>query len=247
MGLLGWIAMVCAGVATWMWLPPDVMVRLSPPTPLRLPKWAQPAPGAMASKKRMGIATLVALTVIVYGWELSPLVLLGGPPIAAAVWIGLGRFEPLAVRRTRLATLNALPLSLDLVQACLKAGQALRNAIEIITHAMGSPVGEVFGAVTNAISVGLSDEQAWQVLKDDPVVGSMARDLARSSALGTTQSAILAQYSTDLRRQALTTRLAAAKSVGVKAVLPLGVCYLPAFVLIGVVPVIAAALTGLFG
>jgi len=112
---------------------------------------------------------------------------------------------------------------------------------------MGSPISEILDCVTHAISVGMSDEEAWRVLQDHPAIGFVARDIARSAEWGTTVTDILAQHSADLRRQVAQERLAAAKSVGVKGVLPLGVCYLPAFVLLGVVPVIAVGVSGLFG
>jgi pilus assembly protein TadC len=36
-----------------------------------------------------------------------------------------------------------------------------------------------------------------------------------------------------------------ARSVGIKAAVPLGLCLLPAFLLVGIVPVVAAAITAL--
>jgi pilus assembly protein TadC len=201
----------------------------------------------MPARKRWRVAVAVALAVVMYGWGQSPLYWLLGLVAAAVVGIGLGRFEPTAVRRRRLETMYVLPQALDLLRLCLRAGQPLRTAVETVAHALGPPVADLFGAVTNAISVGMSDAQAWQVLKDDPMAGFLARDLARSTAWGTAITDVLAHHSADLRRQGSAQRLAAATAVGVKAVLPLGICYLPAFMLVGVVPVIAGGLTGLLG
>jgi pilus assembly protein TadC len=145
-----------------------------------------------------------------------------------------------------MATLYDLPQSLDLVYACVRAGQPLRHAIETVAEAMGPPISNLFGSVTNAISVGMSDAQAWQVLFDDPVAGLVARDFSRSATWGTSVTDILTQHSAGLRRQVRTQRLAGAKAIGVKSVLPLGICYLPAFMLIGVVPVIASGVIFLF-
>ncbi|MCL2735205.1 MAG: type II secretion system F family protein [Propionibacteriaceae bacterium] len=242
-----WIAIVCAGFTMWIWHPPDGVSRLGPVKQISLPTWARPVPGAMASKRRGWIAALVAVLIIAYGWSISPLALLVGPVAGVGAWVGLGRLEPAAARRRRLQTLEDLPQALELMQACVQTGQPVRAAIETVSTVMGPPIRDLFDAVTNAISVGMSDEQAWRVLADDPVIGRVARDMARSSSWGTTVSDILAQHCVDLRRQGTAERLAAAKSVGVKSVLPLGTCYLPAFMLIGVVPVIAAGFTGLFG
>ena len=244
---MGWLAVASGGLAMWMVVPPDGLARLRPAPVLRLPKWAEPLPEAMSSKKRWWTAGLVAAMVVMFGWSSTGWVVALGPLLLVGGWVGLGKLEPAGARRRRLETLYALPQGLDLVEACVRAGQPLRNAITIVADAMGPPVADLYQAVTNAISVGMSDAQAWQVLKDDPVIGFVARDLARSAAWGTTVTDVLAQHSKDLRRQVRVERLAAAKAVGVKSVLPLGMCYLPAFVLIGVVPAVAAGLANVLG
>jgi len=241
-----WVAVVCAGFAVWVWLPPDAMLRLRPGSLVGLPGWAKPLPQAMDSKKRWWIGAGVALVVVIFGWSMTRWVVAAAPIVVVGAWIGLGRLEPAGVRNDRVKALLCLPQALDLVSTCVRAGQPLRNAVETVTEVMGSPVAELFEPVMNAISVGMSDAEAWQVLRSDPVVGFLARDLSRSAAWGTSIIDVVAQHSTDLRRQGTTQRLAIAKAVGVKSVLPLGLCYLPAFVLLGVVPVVAAGLAGFF-
>jgi len=174
-------------------------------------------------------------------------VVVAGPLVAVAGWVALGRLEPAGTRQRRVETLYALPQALDLLQTCMAAGQPLRNAVAIVADSMGPPVGPLLDSVTNAISVGMSDAQAWQGLQTDPVIGSVARDLARSAVWGTETSDVLAQHAIDLRRQGRIERLTAAKAVGVKSVLPLSMCYLPAFMLLGVVPAVAAGLASVFG
>ena len=49
----------------------------------------------------------------------------------------------------------------------------------------------------------------------------------------------------DLARRARADAEDRARAVGVKAALPLGLCLLPAFVLVGIVPLVAALLTSL--
>ena len=246
MDAIGWLAVVCAGFAVWIWLPPDGVKRLRPGGWLALPRWAEPLPAAMDSTKRWWISGVAGAGVVAYGWNLSHWVLLVAPVVVVGAWIGLGRLEPASARRKRVEIVSWLPQALDLLGVCVRAGQPLRNAVETVAQSMGPPISDLFGAVTNAISVGMSDSEAWGVLRGDPVVGSLARDMARSTDWGTTVTDILAQHSADLRRQGGAERLAAAKAVGVKSVLPLGLCYLPAFVLLGVVPVVAAGLSGFF-
>jgi len=246
MTVVAWMAVLGAGIAAWLAMPPDPMARLRQVT-WRLPGWAKAAPGAIDSKRRWWIGGAAAAAVVVYGYSITPLVLVLGPVVAVGTWVGLGRLEPSRLRVERLQLLHALPQALDLCQASVAAGQPLRSAVETVARALGPPVAPVFDRVTSAISVGLSEEQAWRVLADDPVIGGVARDLARSAAMGTPMSAVLSDHSAGLRRRSRTERLAAAKAVGVKAVLPLGLCYLPAFILTGVVPVIAGGIGRILG
>ena len=50
-----------------------------------------------------------------------------------------------------------------------------------------------------------------------------------------------------LRRERHVRALEAAARLGVRLVLPLGLCYLPAFVLVGLVPVIVSMAAGVLG
>ena len=242
-----WMAALAACLAVWWWLPPDGVIRLSPGDPPHLPSWAKPLPEAMDSKKRWLISGALAILVVGYGWDLSPFVVAVVPFVVCGGWVALGRLEPSKVRRTRQETLDAVPQALDLLHTCLRAGQPLRTAVVTVARAMGPPISRLFDDVTQAQSVGMSDEQAWLMLVEDPALGVVARDIARSATWGTAITDVLAQHGRDLRRYSARERLKAAKAVGVKSVLPLGLCYLPAFVLMGVVPVIAAGISGLFG
>jgi pilus assembly protein TadC len=177
-------------------------------------------------------------------WDLFPVIIPLAVGVVPAVWIALGKLEPSSARHRREVTLNVLPEALDLMGACLRAGQPLRTASITVGQAMGPPMGVLFNSVNHAISVGMSDEQAWKVLGDDPVIGEVARDIARCASWGTTTVEVLAHHSRALRRAAAQCRINRAKQVGVKSVLPLGLCYLPAFLLLGVVPVIAAGVAG---
>ncbi len=236
-----WLAAVSAGLAAWLWLPVDATTRLAPARPWRLPSWAQPLPEAMSARKRWWISAAVTVAMVFLVWDITWLVIIVAPLIAVASWVLLGRLEPSGVRQRRLDTLHALPETLDLIQACVQAGQPLRRAVETVSAFVAPAVADRLRMVTNAVSVGLSDDQAWLVLRDDPTLGSVARDLARCSAWGTTISDVLANHATDVRRQVKAEHIRWAKAVGVRSVLPLSCCYLPAFMLVGIVPIIAGS------
>jgi len=81
--------------------------------------------------------------------------------------------------------------------------------------------------------------------RGDEVLGSVARDLARAADAGTATGALLARHAEAARSAAHAAALARAKAVGVQTIIPVSVCYLPAFFLLGVVPVIAGVLASL--
>jgi hypothetical protein len=68
---------------------------------------------------------------------------------------------------------------------------------------------------------------------------ALAITCARSERSGAPVGPLLAALAGELRDARRSAREAAARRVGVWAVLPLGVCFLPAFLLAGVVPVVA--------
>ena len=61
----------------------------------------------------------------------------------------------------------------------------------------------------------------------------------RAAGSGTALAPSLARLANDQRRVARTAAEARARAAGVQAVAPLGLCFLPAFMLLGVVPAIA--------
>ncbi|PSK61713.1 hypothetical protein B0E53_06380 [Micromonospora sp. MH33] len=69
-----------------------------------------------------------------------------------------------------------------------------------------------------------------------------AASATRSSSSGAALAGALTRLADDLRSDRSTAAEAAARRAGVLIVLPLGLCFLPAFILAGLVPVIVAVL-----
>jgi pilus assembly protein TadC len=172
-------------------------------------------------------------------------------PLAAGVVAGLAvallgprllvRLEPSAVRREREQLLVDLPLLLDLLAACLAGGAPLASAASAVARALPGPAGRRAAAVGAALAVGCPPGEAWQALAaagpDDPLAPA-ARALARAADGGAPVAAAVARLAADARLDARARGEQAARRVGVVAVAPLGLCFLPAFVLLGIVPVV---------
>ncbi|MPN43713.1 hypothetical protein SDC9_191273 [bioreactor metagenome] len=97
------------------------------------------------------------------------------------------------------------------------------------------------------VAIGDSEAHAWLRLADDPVWSLVARDLARSVESGSTLVDLLRTHAERSRKEWHAVIVARARTVGVRSVLPLMTCYLPAFMLVGIVPVIAGAVPRLLG
>lgn len=157
---------------------------------------------------------------------------LGGPPL-------LARLETRAHRQQRLALVAGAPLAADLLAASLAAGVPVERSLPVIARAMGAPVGEQLERVAAHIRLGEPAEVAWSRVAELPGLGPIATTVARSARSGAPLAGLLVATADDLREQAAAAALAEVRAVSVRAVLPLGLCLLPAFALLGVLPVVA--------
>jgi len=180
-------------------------------------------------------------------------VVVGGPIgllLAAALAVAgpglLGRLEPRASREQAQRLAKDLPLALDLLAACLTGGAALPDAVHAVAAAVPGPCGARLRQVAAALSVGSPPGEAWLALGvGDPVGASAARALARSCDGGAPVAQSVCRVAAEARTASLARGTRAARQAGVLAVAPLGLCFLPAFVLIGVVPAVVGLATPL--
>lgn len=140
---------------------------------------------------------------------------------------------------------------LELVAAAVRSGAGVPRALEAVGHAVGGPDGESLGRASAALRLGAGWEGAWAAAgaapedPDDQPRCPPRLDLLRralrgawddGAAPGEALRAAAAEHRHERRAAART----AAARLAVRLVLPLGICYLPAFVLVGLVPVLLA-------
>lgn len=132
-----------------------------------------------------------------------------------------------------------LPAALDLLAACLAAGAAPPHALAAVGEAFEGEVGSMLSAVARLAMLGAPVETAWSKCLSDPRWAPIARAVIRAHHSGAALTEVLVHLADDRRRALRTDAQAAAERAGIAIVLPLGACFLPAFVLVGVVPVVA--------
>lgn len=131
-----------------------------------------------------------------------------------------------------------IPLILALMDAALASGLDVRGAVAAVGVAMGGPEGGALEHVASALALGDTWRRAWSDCPESLQV--LERALRSAWTAGTAPRALLRATSQSVR---LETRLASEKAVGelgVRMALPLTFCLLPAFGLVGLVPMLVA-------
>ncbi|MFC0526744.1 type II secretion system F family protein [Phytohabitans kaempferiae] len=165
-----------------------------------------------------------------------------GAAVAVVLDRQLRRLEPPEVRARRLREVADLPLAADLMAAGLRAGAPVDRAAAAVAEAIGGPLGERLARVARSLRLGAEPAEAWAHVTTVASAGRMAQAAVRSSASGAALAGALTRLADDLRADRAVASEAAARRAGVLIVLPLGLCFLPAFILAGLVPVLVAVL-----
>jgi pilus assembly protein TadC len=92
------------------------------------------------------------------------------------------------------------------------------------------------------LQLGGTPAEAWAQLAQVEGAARLVRAAVRSAEHGSALAGALGRLADDLRADRAVAIEAAARRAGVLIVLPLGLCFLPAFILAGLVPVIVAIL-----
>ena len=197
----------------------------------------------------VGMIAAAALSLLAARLALGPGVLgwLATPVVATIFAIALGWLEPIGARRRRERLLLETPQALELLAACLAAGMPLRVATAAVVGAFDGPVADDLGRVNALSALGTAEVDAWRALADHSQLGPAAQDLARSVESGTRLTECLRQHADSARENRRAALQVRARSVGVRSVLPLMVCFIPSFLLLGVVPTVASALAHALG
>jgi Flp pilus assembly protein TadB len=171
-------------------------------------------------------------------------------PVAAAVvgisaWWFIGRAESPTERRIRRQVRRDLPHLVDLLAAALRSGAAPGAGVRMACAALPGPAADRLAGVTQRLELGVDPERVWTSLSDDPDLAPLGRALARSHSTGAGVVSTVEQLADELARSARAHVEERARAVGVRAALPLGLCLLPSFLLLGIVPLVVGMLSEL--
>ena len=181
------------------------------------------------------------------GWAMfgGPVGLAVGLVCGIAMWVVLGRTEDPAVVRRREALVDDLPTGVDLLAACLDAGAAPESALVSVSRALGGPVGEELLGIHHRLEVGVDPVQVWRTVAAHPQLGDLGRAVGRAHQTGAPVGEAVHRLAEELRERTRADVEERARSIEVKAAAPLGLCLLPAFVVLGVVPLVAGVFSSM--
>jgi pilus assembly protein TadC len=190
----------------------------------------------------LGILFALALVQLVGGWAGALLGVVLGPilGVAASRWLARQPSRRIVAEERKVAA--DLPFAADLLAAALRAGASPDVAAGCVASAVGGPVGQRLDRVERALRLGSPADRAWSYLGRADGAARIVQAAVRSQHSGAAFAGALQRLADDLRADRLIAADAAARRAGVLIVLPLGLCFLPAFVLAGLVPVVVAVL-----
>ncbi|SEI39411.1 Type II secretion system (T2SS), protein F [Arthrobacter sp. yr096] len=134
-------------------------------------------------------------------------------------------------------------MMLELVASMLDAGAGIGRALELIAGCASPPISRSLRPVVAALAMGADWDTAWRSpVKHTPEVIRVKEALAFAALTGAPSASILYAQAARERREHFRAAEKRAAALGVKLVVPLGLCSLPAFICLGIVPVLIAML-----
>ncbi|MGW7573004.1 type II secretion system F family protein [Streptomyces sp. NPDC054765] len=174
--------------------------------------------------------------------------------VLAGLAVGYGAHRRLAHQRSaeaaRLAAAEvgaALAPAGDLLAACLAAGAGPRESAEAVGRSLDGPVAERLRQVAAELRLGGEPAVVWPRLAALPGAEGLARCMERAGISGVPAVESASRTAAELRAEQARAATARARRAGVLVTLPLSVCFLPAFLALGVAPVLIGLASGLLG
>ncbi|MGW7285289.1 type II secretion system F family protein [Streptomyces sp. NPDC054847] len=192
------------------------------------------------------------LGVVAVGWFL-----IGGPAggaVGLVAAMGVHRWQRDRRQRTGAGTPEAdvgkevarqLPLAADLMAACISAGAGPREAAEAVGESLGGPVGGRLARTAAQLRLGAEPAPAWGCFGEIPGAEPLAHCLERADSTGAPAAAPVSRLAERFRAERARAVAGRGRRAQVLITAPVGLCFLPAFLAVGVAPVVIGLAGGL--
>lgn len=125
---------------------------------------------------------------------------------------------------------------MDLLALALSGGAPAVVSLEAVSASCARPLAAPLERVAAAMRWGVDDDRAWATV--EPAWMPVASAFSLASRAGAAPSGLLRRAAEDLRARETERVAVAGAKAGVRVVLPLGLCFLPAFILLTIVPLV---------
>ncbi|OEU95522.1 hypothetical protein AN216_23630 [Streptomyces oceani] len=183
-----------------------------------------------------------ALTSTLLGWLMvggAVGLLVGATGGGALCWWLRRRTEATPAESAQADAVNEqLPLVAELMAACLAAGSAPEQAAGAVGGSVGGPLGDQLRRVATELRLGGEPAVVWERFGFSPGCGALARCMERAGTAGVPAVDSVTRLAGRTRADRTRASSARARRAAVRVAGPLGFCFLPAFLAVGVAPVV---------
>lgn len=166
--------------------------------------------------------------------ELLVVTVLAGCAVAARIALARRAGQP-----ARLSDpVRQLPLAADLLASCLAVGAAPGQAADAVAESLPPPMSALLGTAAAELRLGADASACWSRFGRQRGLAPLGRCLQRAGETGVPPVEAVSRLADEQRAAENRAALASARRVGVLVTAPLGGCFLPAFLLVGVAPVV---------
>jgi pilus assembly protein TadC len=170
---------------------------------------------------------------------LAVVVLLCGDSPGARIRADLQTSKPTSQRTARHRDPLAIASALDVLAACLRSGMAVSTAAAATAASAPPDLAQLLTKAADLLALGADPSTAWSnPAGKDGHADALVRLARRSASSGAALAQGVAELATQSREDAADAARAAAERASVLIAGPLGLCYLPAFLCLGIVPVV---------
>ncbi|MFG2943847.1 type II secretion system F family protein [Streptomyces adustus] len=197
---------------------------------------ARPGIGEAVRRRLPWAGAVIAGWVVVGGFT--------GVVVGVLAAVALRRWRLRQASMDRAAGVDAgeaarqLPLAAELLGACVEAGAGPVIAAQATGEALGGPVGAALARGAAEVRLGGEPGEAWRRLASIPGAEALARLLERAGDSGLPAAVPVARFAADARAERARDAAVRARRAAVMVTVPVGLCFLPAFIAVGVLPVV---------
>ncbi|MCT2589914.1 type II secretion system F family protein [Streptomyces sp. N2-109] len=156
------------------------------------------------------------------------------------VWLRARARDETAVVARWEASVSAgqLPLAAELLAACFAAGSGPGQAAAAVGRSLGGPLGDRLLRAATELGLGGEPGAVWGRFGALPGHEGLARCLERAGSTGVPAVEPVSRLAAECRARRARTAAGRARRAAVLVTGPLGLCFLPAFLAVGVAPVV---------